>query len=343
MIFIIAQIVALIAWIFFLISYFGKNVNKVIILQVISDIFYCINYLLLGAISGLFVTIFDLIKEIGYYKTDKDKYIFYFTIPIYILIAFYSEKSFLMIIPIIASIIDGYAVIKSKKAIVIGAVVSNFLWLIYDLFYLDYIVAGTDLTVIIVNIGILLYGYSKFIRRDYIYTLNRKNISLTTLKRICSLDKDYYDKVYCWNLDYMTNLYKKEKDSYILIKDKNTIIGYVNLLNIKKDVYDKMLESDTLYDNFNLDDIINYSNSRVNYYLNLNSIVLKNEYQNKNSSMKIKNAIIKYINKEEKKGYKIKEINSYAVNDYEVEILERLGFEKVKNITNECFLYRLVR
>ena len=161
--FVIAQVFALIAWIFFLMSYFGKDINKVLILLIVSDIFYCLNYLCLNAFSGLLVSCFDLIKEIGYYKTKKRKYIFYFTIPVYILIAFYSEKSILMIVPILASIIDGYSILKSKRAVVIGGIISNSIWIIYDFYYLVYVVVLSDLMIVIANIGILLYGYNRFI------------------------------------------------------------------------------------------------------------------------------------------------------------------------------------
>ena len=41
-----------------------------------------------------------------------------------------------------------------------------------------------------------------------------------------------------------------------------------------------------------------------------------------------------------KNRYYIQEMCCFAVNHLEVEILENLGFEKIKDITNECFLYR---
>lgn len=150
----IAQIIGAIAWIFFLLSYYSKNLNKIIFMQIISSVLYCANYGLLGAWGGLLISGFELLKEIGYYKTDKDKYIFYFTIPIYILIAFISEKSILILIPIIASLLDGYGALKSKKLMVITGVISNTLWIIYDLYYLDYIVVLTDLMLVISNLSI---------------------------------------------------------------------------------------------------------------------------------------------------------------------------------------------
>lgn len=335
---IIAQVVGAIAWVFFLLSYYSKNLNKIIFMQIISSVLYCINYSLLGAWGGLFISAFELLKEIGYYKTDKDKYIFYFTIPIYILIAFISEKSLLILIPIIASLLDGYGALKSKKLMVITGVISNTLWIIYDLYYLDYIVVLTDLMLVISNLSILIYGYTKFLNKNNVYTVSGKYISKATMKILYDLDRGYYDNVYLWNIDIMNSLYKTEKNSYILIKDKNEIIGYVNILNINLDVYNKMMESDKIYDSFKSEDIVSF-NLKKDYYLSINSIVLKNEYQNKDSIEKITKAINKFIKYRINKGFKIIKINCFAVNSFESEILEKLGFIKVKNITNECFLY----
>ena len=163
--FFLAQISGVIAWFLFVYSYFGKNVNKVILIQFLSDTFYALNYLFLGAWTGMIVTIFDMIKEIGYYKTDKDKYIFFFTIPIYVITSFLFEGSFLALIPIIASMLDGYATLKNKKMVVIMGIISNALWIFYDAYYLDYMVIFSDIVLVVINISILIYGYSKFVRK----------------------------------------------------------------------------------------------------------------------------------------------------------------------------------
>ena len=334
----IAQIIGAIAWIFFLLSYYSKNLNKIIFMQIISSVLYCANYGLLGAWGGLFISGFELLKEIGYYKTDKDRYIFYFTIPIYILIAFISEKSILILIPIIASLLDGYGALKSKKLMVITGVISNALWIIYDLYYLDYIVVLTDLMLVISNLSILIYGYTKFLNRDNVYTVSGKYISKDTMNKLYKLDKNYYDSMYLWNIDIMNSLYKSEKNSYILIKDKSEIIGYINILNIDLKVYSEMMNSNKIYDSFENNDIQVFK-TKKNYYLSINSIVLKNEYQNKDSVEKIVHSINKFIKTKINKGFKIKRINCFSVNSFETEILEKLNFVKVKNITNECILY----
>ena len=282
---------------------------------------------------------FEAVKEMGYCITDKDKYIFLITIPVYILIAFISENSFLMIIPILASIIDGYGILKSKNTVVICGIISNTMWIIYDLYYFNYALAFSDFTIAFLNICILNYSYIKFLRRNNVYTVNRKNISMGTLREIYDLDKQYYDSKNCWDFETIKKIYQQEKQSYILVKDQNKIIGYINILSLKKDVYDTIMNSKTMYDTIKKEDIVSYSLNKKNYYLSINSIVLKNEYQNKDTMDKILHAIRKFIKNKEKNGYHIVKINSYTINEFELSVIEKLNFLKVKTINNECILH----
>ena len=69
-------------------------------------------------------------------------------------------------------------------------------------------------------------------------------------------------------------------------------------------------------------------------------IILSDEYNNPNSIGKIENAIKRYVRNMKKERYFIQQICCFAVNFVEVKVLEDLGFEKVRDITNECFLYK---
>ena len=173
--FILSQVAAFIAWLFFILSYHAKRENKIILLQVFSGIFYSISYFLAGATMGLFISCFETVNEFIYYKTDKDKYIFIFTIPVYIVIGLLSrEVYYLAIIPIIASIIDGYGLIRNNKVMVGCGTISNLLWIFYDLYYLEYITALGDLIIVISNLSIIIYGIHKY--------LNRRKIRIYYLK-----------------------------------------------------------------------------------------------------------------------------------------------------------------
>lgn len=335
----IGQICAIIAWILLLISYHAKRENKVILYQILSSILYIVNYFCIGALTGFWISLFELIKSIGYYKTDKDKYIFLYSLPIYIIIIYFTGFNILTILAVLGSLIDGYVLLKDKKTMVIGGILSYSLWTIYDLFFFDFAGAISDIFVVISNLSILIKGYTKYLRKSSIYTVKSLNVSKNTIHTISKLDNQILDKEYRWDEDKIKELTKDYKYSYILVKDENKIIGYINFLNLKEDIYNKMIQSDTLYDNFNKEDILNYTKNRKTY-INLNAIVLIDEYNNSNTIKKIENSINRMIKNMKKNRYYIQEMCCFAVNHLEVEILENLGFEKIKDITNECFLYR---
>ena len=86
MFFILAQIFGFLAWLMILISYYRKNTNKILYVQILGIVFYLLNYVFLGAWTGIFVIAIELIRDYLYYKTDKDDYIFMSTIPFYIIL-----------------------------------------------------------------------------------------------------------------------------------------------------------------------------------------------------------------------------------------------------------------
>lgn len=337
----IGQICAVLAWIMLLVSYHAKRENKVIFLQIISSVLYIANYFCVGAMTGFWISIFELIKSIGYYKTDKDKYIFYFTLPIYIVIIYFTGFDIVTILAVLGSLIDGYVMLKSKRTMVVGGIISYTLWIIYDLVFFDFAGAISDTFVVISNISILIRGYNKYLHRSNIYTVKSIRISMSTVHAIDKLDKKVLDGEYRWDEETIKELTKDHKYSYILVKDENKVIGYVNFLNLEKDIYEKMLKSYDLYDDFSKEDIVDFTKNRK-AYLNLNAIVLNDDYLNSDTTHKIENAIKRYIRTMRKNRFYIQELCCFAVNHLETKVLEDLGFEKVRDITNECFLYRKI-
>lgn len=153
----LSQLFGIEALLLLLISYRKKNTNQILIFQTISALCYMIQYFLLGAFSGLLICSIEFIRDILYYKTNKDNFIYLLTIPFYILIGVFTFKNVFNLLPILASIIDGYALTKNKKIIVISSIVSYLIWLIYDFIYNSYSGMLTSIIVIISNISILLF------------------------------------------------------------------------------------------------------------------------------------------------------------------------------------------
>ncbi len=337
----IGQVCAIAAWIMLLASYHSKRENKVIFLQIMSSILYIANYFCIGADTGLWISVFELIKSIGYYKTDKDKYIFYFTIPIYAVIVYFTGFTPVTMLAVMGSLIDGYVLLKSKKTMVVGGILSYALWTVYDLVFLDFAGAVSDLFVVISNTSILVRGYNKYLHRSNIYTVKSIRISMGTVHEIDKLDKKALDGQYRWDEATIKDLTKDHKYSYILVKDENKVVGYVNFLNLKEEIYNKMVESYDLYDDFTKENTVEFTKNRK-AYLNLNAIVLNDDYFNHDTVHKIESAIKRYVRSMRKNRYYIQELCCFAVSPIEIKVLEDLEFEKVRDITNECFLYRKI-
>lgn len=158
--FMFIQVIGILAWGMLILSYYRKDTNKILVFQIIGTLLYCLHYGLLGAWSGLFICAFETIFDFGYYKTDKDRYIYMASIPIRILGGLLSFVTFVDILPICASLIDGYSLTKKKKVVVVGAVISYTLWVIYDIFVMSYSGAITDGMIVLSNLSILLFGYN---------------------------------------------------------------------------------------------------------------------------------------------------------------------------------------
>jgi hypothetical protein len=118
--FLLIQLISVIAWLFIVLSYYRKNTNKILVFQIIANITFCIHYLLLGAFSGLLICGIEALCNYGYYKTDKDKYIYCISIPFRILGGTFMIQTWIDILPILASLVDGYSLTKKRNSLLLG-------------------------------------------------------------------------------------------------------------------------------------------------------------------------------------------------------------------------------
>lgn len=149
---IIVQLFGLIGFILLVVSYWRKNIEELLIFQLASGVFYALHYYFLGAYSGLFIILFELIRDFSYYKSNLDKYIFIATIPIYIIGGILNFNGIISLFPTFASVIDGYGLANNKMSAIFLAIVSNVLWLIYDITAHSYSGVVTGIIIIVSNI-----------------------------------------------------------------------------------------------------------------------------------------------------------------------------------------------
>lgn len=155
------QLIGFVAWILLAVSYYRKDTNHILFFQIISTILFCVHYLLLGAYSGLLICVYEVIRDYSYYKTDADNYIFLGSILVYGISAYVTFTTVLDVFPYIASLIDEFFLTKKRVIVVLGAIVTYTLWLIYDLYAKSYSGAITDGIIIISNLYILIFRKDK--------------------------------------------------------------------------------------------------------------------------------------------------------------------------------------
>ena len=65
-------------------------------------------------------------------------------------------KTWIDILPILASLVDGYSLTKSKEFVIIGGIITYLIWVIYDLSVMSFTGAIFDGIIVISNIYIII-------------------------------------------------------------------------------------------------------------------------------------------------------------------------------------------
>ena len=152
------------------------------------------------------------------------------------------------------------------------------------------------------------------------------------IDQILKLDDEFYDKKYLWSKEYQYKVYKRNKNSFIAVELNGILVGYLNFLSITKEKYNEMINSNVIVDEFNLEDIIPFSD---NTYLTVNSIVITKEHQN--------GEVIKMINNEFTNNIlnnpHVVGINGIAISPDGNKWFTNLGFKHLKKLDDNTDLY----
>lgn len=160
--FLVVQGIGVIAWLVLLISYYREDTDKILVFHTIATVLYSLHYYLLGAYSGLFICLFEAVRDYLYYKTDLDDYIFYGSVPFFIINGIVTFTGWYDLLPIFAGLLDGYSLTKKRAGVVVGAIITYTAWAIYNFYVMSYSCAITDILIVISNLLILLFDFNPF-------------------------------------------------------------------------------------------------------------------------------------------------------------------------------------
>jgi len=335
--FYLAQLSGGLAWAFLLYSYWKNGNNKIIYLQLFSCIFFATNYFLLGAFSGLLVVVFEIFRDYLYAKVKNPMKVFYICIPFYIIISIFSFENIISLFSVLASICDSYALTKKNKRVVILGILTYSLWLVYDIFYASYGTLIAEVFLIISNILVLIKYRIAYQRVDKINFTRCLYLNNEQIKKIYNLDSGNYNLEYIRDKELNLKMIKNKKIDYISIMDEDDIIGYINFIFIDKKTFEKMKNSKTFIDI--KENEIKRKKFLSKNYININSIVIQNNYQNEKTIDLVCKQIKKYVKDNNKKGYRINSLICIALSEFEINVLEKLNFEKLNKEVNIFYIY----
>lgn len=137
--FIIAQIIGVLAIVVFAISPHQKSKVKVLVFEILSSIFFALQYFLLGAYSGTATSMITIINNLIFAKYAKDeKKIPFYWLGIYIIVnilaGIFTYTNIFSFFPVVISILYAYGVwqdnLKVNRFIILFGALA---WMIYNL------------------------------------------------------------------------------------------------------------------------------------------------------------------------------------------------------------------
>lgn len=162
--YILSQICSFVALIFFALTFATKRKNTILQYSVLMALFYSLEYLLLGSLTGFLVKLIGVFRGIWYYfelkiKGENSHISLILVVVLTIVSAIFTWKSVtLTLIPVIANLLYAYALWQkdSKKLKIISFFVSC-LWIVFS-FYVNSIV-GVISRIIILIVQFILFMF----------------------------------------------------------------------------------------------------------------------------------------------------------------------------------------
>lgn len=147
------QLIGILGFCILVLSFYKKEPVTILTYQITSNFIYTIHYFLLGGLSGAFCSLIGVLRNIFLIKSNNKKIILSLIIPMYLLVTIIFYEGIYSLFPMVANTLYLIALTyKKKKVILIGAISSSILWILYSIFVNSYVVIVTESILIISNV-----------------------------------------------------------------------------------------------------------------------------------------------------------------------------------------------
>ena len=146
------QLIGLLGFFVAVLSFYKKETVTILTYQITSNFAYAVHYFLLGGLSGTLCSLIGIIRNLVLIKSDNKKIIIPTFVLLYILITIVFYEGLYSLFPMIANSI--YLIMlttKNKKKILMAALISSVLWILYSIFVSSYVTVATEIIMILSN------------------------------------------------------------------------------------------------------------------------------------------------------------------------------------------------
>jgi len=168
-----------------------------------------------------------------------------------------------------------------------------------------------------------------------------------------TLDKDFINtileidaSVYPLNLqgtfDEVYGRFRANRDTYVLLYDNDTLIGYFCFFPIKTTLYDKIVNDDKLFDSDIPGEMLEQYKAHNTYKLFVISTAILPEHQKKGLSKKLINGFYQFLLDKKTHNIMFTSALSSSVTPEGKIMLDKIGFKKIKTISDAYSLNELI-
>jgi len=170
-------------------------------------------------------------------------------------------------------------------------------------------------------------------------TVDELDISL--IVDVLNIDSAVYPVHLRGTFDELYGRFTANRDTYVLLYDNNDLIGYLCLLPVKDELYEKISNDDRLYDSDIPYEQIEQYQPHNTYKLYAISTAIRPDYQGKGLSGLLIRGFYKYLLEKRKSNIRISSVLSSAVTSGGDLLLKKMGFTRIKELSGGYMLYEL--
>lgn len=162
---------------------------------------------------------------------------------------------------------------------------------------------------------------------------------------VFNIDKCVYPPGLSGTKENLCERYNRCPDSFILIYNKDTLVGYLNLFPISQKLYDEMNDKNNYEmrdDDIKAHEIAEWQKTESNELFIL-SVAIIPEYQKSKAIILLSNELLAFLRQKVAEGYKIGSISGSAVSQEGANFLKRFRADFVKELEGGYKFYKADR